>query len=61
MAAEILCTRWTIVLLFLSIVLIYAWQKRIKWLPIWALICAVPVILLFKSIGELIYGAVLPK
>ncbi len=45
-------SRWTIVLLFLVIALVYAWQKRSKWPPLWAVLCAFPVFLLFKTIGD---------
>jgi O-antigen polysaccharide polymerase Wzy len=45
-------SRWTIVLLFLVIALVYAWQKRSKWPPLWAVGCAIPVFLLFKTIGD---------
>ena len=45
-------SRWTIVLLFLLITLIYAWQRRAKWPALWAILCAVPVFFLFKSIGD---------
>jgi len=45
-------SRWTIVLLFLLITLIYAWQRRAKWPALWAILCAIPVFFLFKSIGD---------
>lgn len=45
-------SRWTIVLLFLVIALVYAWQKRSKWPPFWAVCCIIPVFLLFKAIGD---------
>ena len=32
--------RWTVILLFLGVALIYAWQKRIRWLPTWAVLLA---------------------
>jgi oligosaccharide repeat unit polymerase len=44
--------RTTIVLLFLEMVLVYAWYKRLKWVPGWALLCVVPVFLLFKTMGD---------
>ena len=44
--------RWTFVLLILVIALVYAWQKRIKWMPLWAVLCAFPVFLLFNAIGN---------
>src|SRR3974377_1583771 len=39
--------RWTIVLLLVAIALVYAWQRRSKWLPTWAILAAIPVFLLF--------------
>jgi len=44
--------RWTFVLLILALALVYAWQKRIKWLPLWAVLCAFPLFLLFDAIGN---------
>jgi hypothetical protein len=45
-------SRWTIVLLFLSMALIYAWQKRIRWLPMWAVTLVIPLYLLFHALGQ---------
>jgi hypothetical protein len=45
-------SRWTLVLLFLALALVYAWQKRIKWLPLWSVVCAVPLFFLFHAVGE---------
>jgi hypothetical protein len=45
-------SRWTLVLLFLALTLVYAWEKRIKWPPFWAVLCVVPLYLLFHAIGE---------
>lgn len=44
--------RWTIVLLFLSMALIYAWQNRIRWLPVWAVTLVIPLYLLFHTLGQ---------
>ncbi len=43
--------RFTFVLLFLAIALVYARQKKIKWPPIWAAACVVPLFILFQAIG----------
>lgn len=45
-------SRWTIVLMFLAIALVYGWQTRKKLPPAWALACVVPVFLLFRMIGD---------
>lgn len=44
-------SRWTIVLLFVALALVYAWQKRIRWLPLWAVLLAIPAYLLFHTLG----------
>ena len=45
-------SRWTFLLFFLAMTLIYAWQKRIKWPPTWAVFAAVPLLLLFHALGQ---------
>jgi hypothetical protein len=45
-------SRWTILLSFLSISLIYAWQKRIKWPPGRVVLCAIPILILFNALGQ---------
>jgi hypothetical protein len=45
-------SRWTLILLFVSIALIYAWIKRMKWPPNWALVGALPLMLLFNALGH---------
>ena len=44
-------SRWTIVLLFLALTLVYAWQNRLRWLPRWTVLLAIPVLLLFQTLG----------
>jgi hypothetical protein len=44
--------RWTIVLLVMALSTIYAWQKRTRWMPVWSVIVAVPLYLLFHAMGE---------
>lgn len=44
--------RWTIVLLFLGVALVYGWQKRIRWVPAWAVGIAVPLFFLFMLLGQ---------
>jgi hypothetical protein len=44
--------RWTIVLLFLGIALVYAWQKRTRWLPFWSVAVAIPLFFLFLALGR---------
>jgi hypothetical protein len=43
--------RWTIVLFFLALSGVYAWQKRIRWLPRWSILLAIPVYFLFHTLG----------
>ncbi|HWV99997.1 MAG TPA: hypothetical protein VNZ64_09920 [Candidatus Acidoferrum sp.] len=45
-------SRWTIVLLLVAFALMFAWQKRMKWLPWWTLLFVLPTFLLFKALGE---------
>jgi hypothetical protein len=45
-------SRWTIVLVLAAIGLVYAWQKRLMRPPVWALLSAVPLYLLFHAIGD---------
>jgi len=45
-------SRWTILLSFLAISLIYAWQKRIKWPPVRVVLCAIPLLMLFNVLGQ---------
>lgn len=45
-------SRWTILLSFLAISLIYAWQKRIKWPPSRVMLCAIPLLLIFNLLGH---------
>ena len=44
--------RWTIVLLFLSLALVYAWQTRMRWVPVWAVAVAIPLFFLFHLLGQ---------
>lgn len=45
-------SRWTILLSFVAISLIYAWQKRIKWPPTPLVLSVVPVLILFNTLGH---------
>lgn len=45
-------TRWTIVLLLVAISAVYAWQKRLRWLPLWSVALAIPIFLLFQTLGK---------
>jgi hypothetical protein len=44
--------RWTIVLFFLVLVLVFAWYKRLKWPSAWTVLCAIPIFLIFRAVGE---------
>lgn len=45
-------SRWTILLSFTAISLIYAWQRRIKWPPVRILILAIPLLVMFNALGH---------
>lgn len=45
-------SRWTIVLFFLMITFAYCWQERRRWLPLWSIGLAVPVLMLFNVLGH---------
>ncbi|HEY1787242.1 MAG TPA: hypothetical protein VGJ73_03760, partial [Verrucomicrobiae bacterium] len=44
--------RWTILLFFITIVFMYCWYHRQRWLPAWTLAVAVPVLILFNILGH---------
>jgi hypothetical protein len=44
--------RWTIVLFFLMIVIVYCAQHRRRWLPLWSIALAIPVLVLFSILGH---------
>ena len=44
--------RWSMVLLFLSLCAVYAWQNRLKWVPRWAVLLAIPLLMLFQTLGK---------
>lgn len=43
--------RWTILLFFLMVVMAFCWHRRRRWLPLWSLAAALPVLLLFHVLG----------
>jgi hypothetical protein len=45
-------SRWTILLFFLLLVMIYCWYHRKKWIPFWSVLVAIPILLLFNLIGH---------
>ena len=45
-------SRWTILLFFLLVILVYCWHHRRKWIPLWSVAAAVPILLLFNLIGH---------
>ena len=45
-------SRWTILLMFLALSLVYAWQKRIRWVPVWSILLAIPLLMLFMELGK---------
>jgi hypothetical protein len=45
-------SRWTMLLLFMSVALIYSWLKRMKWPPVWAMVLVLPLLMLFHALGQ---------
>jgi len=45
-------SRFTIITFFLTIVLAYCWYQRKKWIPFMALVLAVPILILFNTLGH---------
>jgi hypothetical protein len=45
-------SRWTFVLLFVALGLVYAWEKRLKWFSLPVVVLAVPVLALFNWVGS---------
>ena len=45
-------SRWTILLFFLLVVVMYCWYHRRKWIPFWSVFMAIPILLLFNLIGH---------
>jgi hypothetical protein len=44
--------RWTILLFFLTLLLQYCWYYRLRWLPVWTLVAALPILVLFNMLGH---------
>jgi hypothetical protein len=45
-------SRWTIVLFLAMTLACYCWHKRIRWLPLWTVLAAVPFFALFNLLGH---------
>jgi hypothetical protein len=45
-------SRFTIITFFLTIVLAYCWYHRKKWIPLMAIVLAIPVLMLFNTLGH---------
>jgi hypothetical protein len=45
-------SRWTFVLLFVALGLVYAWNKRLKWISPWLFVFVIPVFFIFKTVGD---------
>ncbi|HWD91560.1 MAG TPA: hypothetical protein VG938_04340 [Verrucomicrobiae bacterium] len=45
-------SRWTILLFLLMTVLVYCWFYRRKWIPLWSIVLAIPVLALFNLLGH---------
>jgi hypothetical protein len=44
--------RWTILLFFITVVLQYCWYHRVRWLPVWLIVAALPFLILFNVLGK---------
>ena len=45
-------SRWTILLFFAMVVIEFCWYRRLRWLPVWTLAVAIPVLMLFNILGH---------
>jgi hypothetical protein len=45
-------SRWTILLFLLMVTMTYCWYHRRKWLPLWSLGLAVPILVVFNLLGH---------
>ncbi|MGO8763581.1 MAG: hypothetical protein ACLQSR_00415 [Limisphaerales bacterium] len=45
-------SRFTIITFFLAVVLAYCWYHRKKWIPFLAIVLAIPILLLFNTLGH---------
>ena len=45
-------SRWTILLYLLITIMCYCWYHRRKWIPLWSIAVAIPILLLFNMIGH---------
>lgn len=45
-------SRWTIVLFVLMVVATYSWHRRLKWVPLWSMVVALPVLAIFTTLGH---------
>lgn len=45
-------SRWTILLFLLMVTTAYCWNYRKKWLPLWSIGAAIPILLVFNLLGH---------
>lgn len=45
-------SRWTILLFLLMTVLVYCWYQRRRWLPVWSIAVAIPILFVFNLLGH---------
>jgi hypothetical protein len=45
-------SRWTILLFLLMMTLAYCWYHRKKWVPVWSVVAAVPILIVFNLLGQ---------
>jgi hypothetical protein len=45
-------SRWSILLFMLMTMLVYCWYHRKKWGPLWSVVAAIPILVLFNLLGH---------
>ena len=45
-------SRWTILLFLLMVTLSYCWYHRRRWIPVWSILVAMPVLVVFNLLGH---------
>lgn len=45
-------SRWTIIMFFVMVTFSYCWQQRRRWPPLWSILLAIPILMLFSVLGH---------
>lgn len=45
-------SRWTILLFLLMVTMAYCWYHRKRWMPVWSILVAVPILMIFNLLGH---------